>query len=85
MGGDEHGEPRGDTLEGGKPEKDVCNFKKCNIIKDLFYPHTLLSILNYYSVCKVGLYIHTWSSQWFAVKMVGGDRGSAGGRHGAAI
>ena len=28
---------------------------------------------------------HTWSSQWFAVDVVGGDSGSTGGRHGAAL
>lgn len=84
-GGDGHGEPRGDTLEGGKPEKDRFPFKKkkikCKRIRLFAKLHTQDNILK----CKVLLYTHTWSSQWFAVEVVGGDRNSTGGRHGATL
>lgn len=65
-GGDRHGEPRGDTLERGKPERKKRLFPRSNGIiekkssKDQNCPHT-------------------WSSQWFAVEVVGSARGSVGG------
>lgn len=71
-GGDGHGEPRGDTLEGGKPDKGWNNWSVYNLC---LFVSLLLNMI----------WDRTWSSQWFVVDVIGGDRDSTGGRHGATL
>ncbi len=44
MGGDGHGEPRGDTLEGGKPEKRPTRTLMFKSWNDYYYFLTVLGI-----------------------------------------
>lgn len=66
-------------LDGGKPEKHYFHVIKY-LTGLLLYKFLTQRTENVHNVNT-----HTWSSQWFAVQVVGGDSDGTGGGHGAAL